>query len=86
MDVPDEFWSGEQKLLWQAAHVEEIYQSFPTIYLSMAADENSSQEFCLAVVPQVICTARLHGTCLCIVHIVTICLFHNNIIIQHTNV
>ena len=53
MAVPDEFWNGEQKLLWRAEHVEEIYQSFPTLHLSMAADENSSQEFCLAVGPQV---------------------------------
>ena len=54
MAVPDEFWNGEQKLLWQAEHVEEIYQSFPTLHLSMAADDNSSQEFGVAVVPQVI--------------------------------
>ena len=53
LDVPDEFWVGEQKLLWQAAYVEEIYQSFPTLYLGMATDDDEGQEFCLAVVPQV---------------------------------
>lgn len=53
MDVPEEFWMGKQKLLWQAAHVEEIYQSFPTLYLSLATADDSTQEFCLAVVPQV---------------------------------
>ena len=53
MAVPDEFWNGEQKLLWRAEHVEEIYQTFPTLHLSMATDENSSQEFCLEVGPQV---------------------------------
>ena len=53
MDVPEEFWIGEQKLLWQAAHVEEIYRSFPTLYLSMATEKDEAQEFCLAVVPQV---------------------------------
>ena len=53
MTVPEEFWMGESKLLWQAAHVEEIYQCFPTIHLSMANHLNSSQEFSLAIVPQV---------------------------------
>ena len=53
IDVPDEFWMGKQKLLWQSAHIEEIYQCFPTLYLSMAVDEDSTQEFSLAVVPQV---------------------------------
>ncbi|CAI8027696.1 Beta-secretase [Geodia barretti] len=52
--VPEEFWIGERKLLWQAAHVEEIYECFPTIHLSMADHQNSSQQFTLAIVPQVI--------------------------------
>ena len=54
LDVPEEFWVGERKLLWQSAHIEEIYLCFPTLYLSMAVDEDSTQEFRLAVVPQVL--------------------------------
>ena len=64
MDVPEEFWIGERKLLWQAAHVEEIYQCFPTIHLSMAVHQNDSEEFSLAIVPQV-CVYTLS---LCLLH------------------
>ena len=53
MAVPEEFWEGERKLLWQAAHIEEIYECFPTIHLSMADHSNSREEFNLAIVPQV---------------------------------
>ena len=59
MDVPDAFWNGEQKLLWQAAHTEEIFESFPTIYLSMADSDDDTQEFCLAIVPQVLWLHRI---------------------------
>lgn len=59
MDVPDAFWNGEQKLLWQAAHTEEIFKSFPTIYLSMADSDDDTQEFCLAIVPQVLWLRRI---------------------------
>jgi beta-site APP-cleaving enzyme 1 (memapsin 2) len=52
MAIPEEFWSGERKLLWRAEHIEEIYQCFPTLYLGMADEEDSSQEFSLAIVPQ----------------------------------
>ena len=65
MVVPEEFWIGERKLLWQAAHIEEIYECFPTIHLSMADHQNSSQQFTLAIVPQVNHAVELAASAFC---------------------
>ena len=56
LEVPDTFWNGTSKLMWQAQHKDEIFSSFPTFHIGFSSNEDSSEGFSLAVTPQVLRT------------------------------
>ena len=53
LTVPESFWVGGSKLAWPTMDKSYIYDAFPTLFIGFAISENSSQEFSLAITPQV---------------------------------
>ena len=53
LPVPYSFWLGGSKLAWPADDKATIYRAFPTLYLAFATSGNASEEFSLAITPQV---------------------------------
>ena len=58
LDVPETFWDGKSKLMWQAQYKDEIFRSFPTFHIGFSSNEDSSEGFSLAVTPQVLRTLQ----------------------------
>ena len=63
--VPLGFWSGDTKLAWPVDDLERMFAVFPTLHLSFAVDNDSSQAFTLGVTPQV-CVSVCECVCVCV--------------------
>jgi len=87
LPVPYSFWLGGSKLAWPADDKATIYRAFPTLYLAFATSGNASEEFSLAITPQVgsahsLCNAHIGWAVLtlCNAHpgwaVLTLCVMH----------
>ncbi len=53
LEVPDSFWEGGLKISWPSESISILFEAFPTFFIGLAQDKNSSSEFGLAITPQV---------------------------------
>lgn len=53
LEVPEDFWIGGLKISWPSESVDILFEAFPTFFIGLPKDGDSSNEFGLAVTPQV---------------------------------